>query len=370
MYEVEKQNRQIELLRQVFMMKNPKRIIIPTGYMGSGSSVITDLMSEVDGVDVSRGTFEYVFMHCPNGVFDLEDKLLIGNNAVRSDEALHSFEHTMKQLYDKKYWWVGNYKNNVGEDFWQTTKDYVKSITDVVSDYYWYYQENTNLGMFLRLCVNKGLKLITLNRYKPKKVLAYSPMRVSFVTPERFYNATNKYIYKLFDMAGYSKQSILLDQLLLPFNLFRFENYFNEDAFVFVIERDPRDVFISNKYFWSKKGEPVPYPTDVKEFCKYYKSLRAIEKPTACDRVCRIRFEDLIYNYDETVALIFNKLGWDRKTHTAPKTKFNPERSIFNTQLFLKSKEFSAECDYIAKELNEFIYDFPYTIDHSNCEVF
>lgn len=49
----------------MYVMLNPKRIIIPTGYMGSGSSVITDLISEVEGVDVSRGTFEYVFLHCP-----------------------------------------------------------------------------------------------------------------------------------------------------------------------------------------------------------------------------------------------------------------------------------------------------------------
>lgn len=351
-------------------MLNPKRIIIPTGYMGSGSSVITDLMSEVEGVDVSRGTFEYVFLHCPNGVFDLEDKLLISNNAVRSDEALHSFEHTMKQLYDKKYWWVGHYNKNIGDGFWQATKDYIKSITDVESDYYWYYQENTNFKMLLKLCFNKALKLVTLNKYRPKKVLAYSPMRLSFVSPERFYAATKEYIYKLFNMAGYSEQSILFDQLLLPFNLFRFNNYFNEDAFVFVIERDPRDVFISNKYFWSKKGEAVPYPKDVKEFCKYYKSLRAVERQADCDRICRIKFEDLIYNYDETVGGIFDKLGWDRKAHTAPKTKFNPEKSIFNTQLFLKNKEFKAECDYIAEELKEYLYPFPYELTHKSNEVF
>ena len=350
-------------------MSNPKRIIIPTGYMGSGSSVITDLMSEIEGVDVSRGTFEYVFMHCPNGIFDLEDKLLIGNNAVRSDEALHSFLKTMKQLYNKKYWWVGHYNKNIGVGFWDATKEYVDSITDVNTDYYWYYQENTTLKMFIKLCFNKALKLATLNRFKPKKVLAYSPMKISFATPQRFYSESKKYIYKLFNMAGYKDKSILFDQLLLPFNLFRFENYFAEDAFVFVIERDPRDVFISNKYYWSKQGEPVPYPTDVKEFCKYYKNLRNMEKKAESDRILRIKFEDLIYHYDETVGQIFKKLGWDESTHKARKTKFNPERSIFNTQQFLKP-EYSQECEYIAKELNEYIYDFPYAIDHSGKDVF
>lgn len=352
-------------------MSNPKRVIIPTGYMGSGSSVITDLMSEVEGVDVSRGTFEYVFLHCPNGVFDLEDKLLIGNNAVRSDEAIVSFEKTMKQLYDKKYWWVGNYKKNMGEGFWQITKDYIADITEVESDYYWYYQENTNTEMFFRLAFNKILKLITLNKYKPKKVLAYEPMRLSFIEPERFYETTKKYIYKAMEMAGYAKKSILFDQLLLPFNLFRFENYFDEDAYVFVIERDPRDVFISNKYFWSQRSNAViPYPTDVHAFCKYYKSLRKMEKEANCDRVCRIRFEDLIYNYDKTVDLIFEKLGWDRATHTAPKTKFNPEKSIFNTQLFKKDEKYKEEAEIIARELGEFLYDFPYEIDHKANEVF
>ena len=351
-------------------MTNSKKVIIPTGYMGSGSSVITDLMSEVDGVDVSRGTFEYVFLHCPNGVFDLEDKLLIGNNAVRSDEAIVSFEKTMKQLYDKKYWWVGNYKKNMGEGFWQITRDYINEITEVESNYFWYYQENTNAEMFFRLAFNKLLKMVTLNKYKPKKVLAYEPMRLSFIEPDRFYKASKKYIYQAMKMAGYGEQSILFDQLLLPFNLFRFENYFDEDAFVFVIERDPRDVFISNKYYWSKNDAVVPYPTDVHAFCKYYKSLRKMEKKTDCDRVCRIRFEDLIYNYDETVDLIFKKLGWDRSTHTAAKTKFIPEKSIFNTQVFTKDEKFQAEADIIAKELGEYLYDFPYAIDHKANEVF
>ncbi|MBQ1186069.1 MAG: sulfotransferase domain-containing protein [Clostridia bacterium] len=351
-------------------MSNSKKIIIPSGYMGSGSSVITDIMSEIEGVDVSRGTFEYVFMHCPNGLFDLEDKLLIGNNAVRSDEALHSFEDTMKQLYDKKYWWVGHYNENIGADFYKETLEFTKSITDLESDYYWYYQENTNAKMFVKLCVNKFLKLVTLGKFKPKKVLTYSPMRVSFANSERFYSNAKQYIYRLFNMAGYDKSSILFDQLLLPFNLFRFENYFDDDAFVFVIERDPRDVFISNKYYWSKNNEPVPYPTDVKDFCKYYRSLREMEKPANHKNICRIKFEDLIYNYDSSISAIFNLLGWDEASHTLRKTKFVPERSINNTQLFRKNEKYAEECEYIAQELKEYLYDFPYELNHETNEVF
>ena len=77
--------------------------------MGSGSSAYTDLLSEYKDLQCNNGSFEYVFLHCPNGVFDIEDKLLIGNNAIRSDEAIHSFLLTMKDLHTKKLWWPGNY---------------------------------------------------------------------------------------------------------------------------------------------------------------------------------------------------------------------------------------------------------------------
>ena len=78
------------------------RIIVPTGYMGSGSSAITDLVVEFKYCQNEYKSYEYVLLHCPNGLFDLEDKLLIGNNAIRSDEAIRSFELQMKKLYDRK----------------------------------------------------------------------------------------------------------------------------------------------------------------------------------------------------------------------------------------------------------------------------
>ena len=81
-----------------------RKIIVPVSYMGSGSSAITDFVKEFENVNNEYGYLEYVFLHCPNGLFDLEDKLLIGNNALRSDEAIHSFLSRMKEFYDKKFW--------------------------------------------------------------------------------------------------------------------------------------------------------------------------------------------------------------------------------------------------------------------------
>ena len=151
------------------MQKN--KVIVPTGYMGSGSSVVTDLVSEFEGYEASKGTFEYVFLHCPNGVFDLEDKLLAGNNAIRSDEALHAFYNTMKQLYDKKYWWVGHYNEIVGEDFLRITEEYIEDLIQYKPDFFWYYQENTNVKMFFQLLIKRLVRLISLNKIELKKPL-------------------------------------------------------------------------------------------------------------------------------------------------------------------------------------------------------
>ena len=337
------------------------KIIIPTGYMGSGSSAITDLISEISGYDADHGTFEYVFLHCPNGVFDLEDKLLIGNNALRNDEALRTFRHTMKQLFDKKYWWVGNYKTHLCPEFMSYTEEYIESLIGHRPDFYWYYQENADFKMILKLIVRRIIKLITLGKILTKKPLVYNNMAVSYPTPEEFYEKTRVYLEKLWNKLGIDKRNLILDQLLLPFNLHRAHNYFEKgQAEIFVIERDPRDVFIINKYIWQKNNEPVPYPTDVHEFCKYYDSLRKIEKESSYDGVHRLRFEDLIYNYESCVTEIYKILGVSDKDHIKKGEIFNPERSIENTQLFLADQKFAEECKVIEEKLAKYLYPFPY----------
>ncbi len=350
-------------------MKNGNKIIVPTGYMGSGSSAITDLVDGIESVDVSRNTFEYVFLHCPNGVFDLEDKLLIGNNAVRSDEALHNFHRTMKQLYDKKYWWVGHYKEHVGTEFWKETEKYIKELTEFELDYYWYYQENVVAKMVPALIKNKILKRIPGARKYVRKPLAYTPMWVSYMTPEKFYEVTQNYLYRIFDLMGKQEKSIVLDQLLLPFNLFRFQNYFKDDVEVFVVERDPRDVFLSNKYYWNKTEDVVPYPSDVNQFCDYYEKLRKMEKPAESSHIHRIHFEDLIYKYDETVRTVYSILGIETDIHSA-KIKFRPEKSINNTQLFLREEKYAKECKVIEERLGRYLYAFPYSIEHREEPIF
>jgi len=335
------------------------KIIIPTGYMGSGSSAVTDLVSEFKGYSADNGSFEYVFLHCPNGVFDLEDKLLIGNNATRSDEAIHSFRDMMEQLYKTKFWWPANYKKFLSEDFMNITNEYLDELIQYRPNDFWYMQEKLTFVMFVQMCVRKVVRIVTGDKVRLKRPLRYEPMEVSMVSREQFYSASRKYLAKILKEMGIEEKNLILDQLLLPFNLHRMENYFDENAECFVIERDPRDMFISNKYIWRYRGDVVPYPTDVKDFCEYYKRLRAMEQKTDNPHVHRLHFEDLIYKYEESIEYISKVLGVSKEAHWKKGTCFIPEKSIHNTQMFRK-EEYRDEMEIIERELKEYLYDFPY----------
>lgn len=345
------------------------KIVIPTGYMGSGSSALTDLLSEFDGFEAPQGSFEYVFLHCPNGVFDLEDKLLVGNNALRSDEALRSFEGTMKDLYDTPFWWVGDYQHTLSPRFMDITHTYIRKLTLIESENFWYPQERRGWGVFPRLAFNKALRTFTRGKIFPKKPLLYEKMRFSLPTPEEFYQASREYIAALFAEMGRERTSLILDQLLLPFNVWRMERYFDDNVECFIVDRDPRDVFILNKYVWAKNNSQIPYPMDVEQYCRYYDCMRRSERPASSDHVHRIHFEDLVYRDDITQSKIMGVLNIDPAVHKSPRSNFDPRCSIENTQLFLLP-EYEQESTYIADHLSKYLYDFPYERDPNTVAAF
>lgn len=346
------------------------KIIIPTGYMGSGSSAITDLIGEFVGYEAPQGDFEYVFLHCPNGLFDLEDKLITGNNALRSDEALRTFRSAMYELHGNHLWWPSNYKKRLSPRFMEITDSFIDNLTQFQTSTFWYHQEQRGLRALPKLVFNKAIRTLTRNRIAPRKPLRYRGMRFSLPSPEEFYASARDYLAHIWDEIGLREHNLILDQLVLPFNLWRLENYFPDNAICIVVERDPRDLFLINKYILDKRDSiPVPYPTDVSEFCRYYRRIRQLERPTASAHVYRIMFEDLVYNYDETVSGIMGKLGLSWKDNPNPRSRFDPRRSINNTQIFLQSS-YQEEREVIERELPEFLYKFPYPISHQEALIF
>ena len=186
------------------------KIIVPTGYMGSGSSAITDLVSEFKDCQNEYRDYEYVFLHCPNGLFDLEDKLLKGNNAIRSDEAIRSFESEMQKLYNKKFWWIGNYEKIIGPKFMDMTNEFISKIQQFNFPGYWYTHEEVNFKMFIKLLARKPFKMLARDKQKFKPILRYNDgMRISYVKPKDFYAYAHDYIYQVIEYISKGKKNII-----------------------------------------------------------------------------------------------------------------------------------------------------------------
>ena len=69
-----------------------------------------------------------------------------------------------------------------------------------------------------------------------------------------------------------------------------------------------------------------------------------------------MRFEDLVYNYDEATKKVrdFLHLG----DNPNPKSVFDPALSIANTQVWKRYPEYQEDIKYIEKELKEYLFDF------------
>ena len=337
-----------------------RRVVVPTGYMGSGSSAITNLVSEFQDYCGKCGSQEFVFLHCPLGVFDLEDRLLHGNNIYISDEYLHLFRMRMKELNFKRFWWPSGYQHFVGKEFMSYVDEFIDSLVDYRMDQFWYMSElPTNAKLTIKKAKNAIGQRIFGKKYFRKPVLNRSGVQFSYPTEEKFYACARKFIVQVIEAIS-KNENVILDQLLLPYNLNRMSNYFKKgEVKVIVVERDPRDVFIQNKYFYSKAHVEIPYPKDVEEFCLFYRHIRGIEQVEENEDILRIHFEELVYEYEESLEKIYRFLEVEPESHVKKKEIFNPEKSINNTQLFLLEEEYKKEAEYIEQHLEEYLYHFP-----------
>lgn len=327
--------------------------VIVASYMGSGSSAVTDLLSEYSNVHCPHGSYEYIFLHCPGGLFDLEDKLLVGNNALRSDEALRTFEQTMRGLFENDHWWFGDYRSKVSPRFMDYVNAFIAELGPTSFGGFWYEQEKLDKSAWKTNRLKKKLGAKTVD-------LLGTQLRMAFPTPDEFYKAARAFIDAcLTDMSeGSNGKTLLLDQLVLPHNLWRAENYFDDDdTRIIIVSRDPRDVFALNKYVWKKQNVPIPLPFDAEDFCACYRRMREAERPAHSDAILRIQFEDLVLDYENTAARIESFVGLPMLgEHVEKLARFNPDVSKGNLGVFGFSADAAREAEIIAQRLPEYTY--------------
>lgn len=335
-------------------MSNELEHIVTVSYMGSGSSAVTDLLREYANIDCPNGSYEYIFLHCPNGIFDLEDKLLCNNNALRSDEALRTFRQTMLEFFENPHWWFGNFKNRLTPHFMKYVDEFLDQITTCSYNGFWYEHEKTSSN---RIMVARQLAKLNLEPQGFRRLYS-DKMHVSFPSAPQFYSAVNTFFSKVLGDTFKPGSIPLLDQLFLPHSLNRINNYFPHTKYL-LVKRDPRDVFVLNKYIWTPQGCPIPFPKDVETFCIYYAAVMESTPEFDTNLVMSLWFEDLILEYDSSIRTIEGFLGETIGAHVKKGRYLDPSKSIRNIGVYLDDEAYAAETEIISTRLAKYLYPKP-----------
>lgn len=350
-------------------------IIGSCGFVGTGSSTITDLLKEYDGVMVCDDR-EMTVAHTPDGLEDLEYQLFA--HATKHTSSVVAMERFRRAAFfmccSKKL--TKAERNEVSK----IISDFVDAIVQV--------RWNGYASIDRQLFSGRNYESVLLNMtwYKIKRELAKRKIikldpnkatwplhRMDFaVRPENFDEESQKFVRRILEFYKLDlSQKIVLDQPFCGNNPMKSFKYFGEeDCRAIVVDRDPRDKYINSCLARKRKGIGFQVPIDtVEDFVTYYRNIRLgseIEHP----QVLRINMEELIYEYEDTRKRV--EEFCDLSENLRPRTHFDPSVSIANTQLYKKYPEYQKEVEYIEKMLPEFLFDFDKygEVDTSGAEFF
>jgi len=338
------------------------KIVTCAGYYGTGSSAVTDLLGEFENV-FYMGDYEFRFIQDPWGIADLDYHITDNYHRHNSGYALKRFKKNVDFLAGNKFNKI--YENTFQGQFRKLAYEYIESLTAFRFKGYWH-QDVIDKGFcfwFLERALDNVLNRIIVpiirgrNNIEPISIhlLRNEITYVPYSDADYFYEKTKAFTYKLFELANKEKKDfIMVDQLVPPSNTAKYCKYF-DDIRIVSVDRDPRDLFLLEKCIW--KGGVVPV-SNVEDFCKWFKLTRSHMDHEKDDpkKVLRLQFEDMVYNYDQTLSSIMKFIGLDQSKHKSPQSKFIPEQSAKNTQVWKRYPDFMQDINFIEKQLEKYCY--------------
>lgn len=322
------------------------------GFGSTGSSAISDYLKEFDDNNV-LDRMEFTIAYCVDGLSDLERHLMYPSG--RTSEGTAAIIRFRKMMESKsEYLAKKSYLSK--KDINKITEEYINQITQLSWMGYQNYS-NSLLHHHIGGRVFASRIVPMIEKHSKRKYSNYPFEVLPFsVKPENFYRESRRFINELLVglKADFSK-NIVMDQPFSGPNPQACFPFF-EDPFAIVVDRDPRDNYIFAKT--KLKGVYTFMPTEnVQDFIKYYRALRDNQPYKNDDqRVLRIQFESLVYDYDATTEVIRKKLGLPENNRS--KSIFDPALSIANTQTFKRFPQFEDEVKEIERKLPEYLFDF------------
>lgn len=348
-------------------MINPTFIDV-SGVGNSGKSAAVDLLREIDGLFVPHFQFEFDFMRVRGGLIDFRHALLEDWSPVRSHAAFLAFLDVASRMgRDPHGWWdfrgwlestSQRYDRHFRGEFTDRCQTFAHSF--LVGSYRaeWPYDDlsSSRFRVLLRKLIRRAGGRGSILR------------DVHLLDGSTFDKRASKFLMELFQVITPNDCSgVVLNNGFEPFNPRPFLEML-PGAKQIIITRDPRDVFVSGQnnhnVDFSEKAllasdndglnKSFLAADDVTLFVQrhklYHKNLRDLSD----QRVLKLKFEDLVLDYDASVSNVLSFLDVATHKHTRPRTTFDPDRSRKNVGIWRSSNK-KSELKYIETQLEEYL---------------
>lgn len=344
-------------------IKHQRKILITTtGCFNTGSSAITHLLSEMDGVCCPTGTYEMRLLYDPDCISDLEFQLIENPHRHNSSNAIDRFKRYID--FNSQRLTNYHYEKLCHGHFREISYAYIKAISD-----FCYYAcshidiYNKGFLPWLMNRVYKKMVSVLFNRippgFLPFSIIGDQKLYAGTFDGNKFLEATRQYVGQILSYIDPSGNDVvILDQLVPPTNIKRYSRYLPLDYNLktIIVERDPRDLYVTCKYLIKTNIIPCQSP-DV--FCRWFLWTRgqSFLQPDS-DAILRLYFEDMIYDYENTRKKILHFCGLEGKTCSRKGQIFQPHLSLNNTQVWHRYPQSLKEVAYIQEHLKDYCYNF------------
>lgn len=331
------------------MEKSSRRVIAISGYGWSGSSAMVDLLKEFDGYE-DMGT-EFRLIKDPYGIISLESSLVDNWDILTCDIAIKDFVWFARKLNKVSYKFSHfgmSYEKLIGKEFMKLTLDYVESLKTLEYKGDWFFFD-MNLNRYQYFT----------KRVKRKLGFNFEKHTMCLSKPERevFIKKTKKYVNEIVNAISLKNngvKNIILDQAIpLPKPL-KAMNYF-ENVKMIIVDRDPRDIYIDLINRKAFIGDDLSRGGNVEKYIEWHRALHEPLEELNDPRILRVKFEDLVYKYEDTLKVITSFLGEENGNHVNKKKFFKPSISSENIGLYKKYKK-QDEIIEIYNSLKEYTY--------------
>lgn len=313
------------------------RYVDLTGYSFSGKSAAYDLLTAGAHFKKFGKEVEFDLIRSRGGIFDLYDSISLNWTLQRSSVAIRDFRRLTHYLGGGSGWVDRVIRGGSRYDlhfpgFSSIVQDYVKSLVIASWNGYWPFSDYAEHPV-----------LMPFQKLRKKLGRVSYRVDVARLEPSDFVSATREFTDKLAAAALNGNAGAVVTSNALSPHAPQAGMEFFSDIRCIVVDRDPRDVYLSALDSPDPKVGRAAIGESVFDFIKRYRMVREGVGGNH-PQVKRIFFEDLVCDFDDCRRELGDFLEVP-VTALLPNasTGFHPEKSKHNVQMWLDNKRYSMQ---------------------------